>query len=311
MKLLYPDILPAPDTPYADIVIYDVTRPIPAEHEDAEALVAWGLSAELLRDAALRLGRLRWVQTLAAGPDSVLAAGFGPGVQITSGQSLHDATVAEHALALSLAAVRSLPELLRAQIGHRWAQERGGTEQAGHGARLHTLRDARVRIWGFGGIARTLAPLLSGLGAEVRGIARSPRIVDGYPVHAVGEIAGLLPDTDLLIMILPSGERTNRVLSAELLAALPAHAWLVNVGRGSTVDEDALLSALRSGALAGAALDVTQIEPLPVDSALWDLPNVLITPHSAGGRPLWAEALVAENLRLFTENLPLRNRVAR
>jgi phosphoglycerate dehydrogenase-like enzyme len=101
------------------------------------------------------------------------------------------------------------------------------------------------------------------------------------------------------------------VLDARRLALLPSRAWLVNVGRGSTVDEDALVDALRAGGIAGAALDVTPIEPLPVDSALWDLPDVIITPHAAGGRPLGAAALIKKNARALRAGAPLTNLVER
>ena len=164
-------------------------------------------------------------------------------------------------------------------------------------------------IWGFGGIGRTLAPLLSALGANVVGVARTARTEDGYRV--VDDIDAVLPTADVLVMILPGSPSTDRVLDARTLALLPRRAWLVNVGRGSTVDEDALVDALRAGGITGAALDVTRIEPLPVDSALWDLPDVIITPHAAGGRPLGAAALIRKNARALRAGAPLTNLVER
>jgi phosphoglycerate dehydrogenase-like enzyme len=108
-----------------------------------------------------------------------------------------------------------------------------------------------------------------------------------------------LPQTDVLVMILPATPDTAAALDARILALLPAHAWVVNVGRGSTVDENALLDAIRGGRLGGAALDVFGTEPLPADSGLWDEPNVLISPHAAGGRPIGAADRIAENLAAF------------
>src|SRR5690606_32794585 len=102
---------------------------------------------------------------------------------------------------------------------------------------------------------------------------------------------------DVLIMILPATDETRGALSRERIALLPPRAWVVNVGRGTTVDEAALADALRHDRLGGAALDVTEVEPLPVSSELWDLANVIITPHSAGGRPIGAAGLIADNLR--------------
>lgn len=313
MKILIPDTIaidPAELQDAAlDVVVYPVAAPIPEEHTDAEALVVWGNRPDQLADAAGRLKRLRWIQDLAAGPAAVLQAGFDPEIVITSGRSLHDATVSEHALTLILAAARHLHRTVRAQIGHRWAGELGGLQPLDNAQGFSTLRDATVVIWGFGGIGRTLAPLLSALGANVVGVARSARSENGYRV--VDDIDAVLPDADVLVMILPSAPSTDRALDARRLALLPPRAWLVNVGRGSTVDEDALVDALRMGAIAGAALDVTRTEPLPVDAPLWDLPDVIITPHAAGGRPLGAPALIRKNARALAAGAPLVNLVER
>jgi phosphoglycerate dehydrogenase-like enzyme len=310
MKVLLPDSVPL-DLDLPGGVVYAVDRPVPQEHTDAEALVVWGNPAAQLRDAAQRLTRLRWVQTLAAGPDAVLAAGFADDVVITSGAGLHDRTVAEHTLALALGAARRLHLLVRAQIGHRWAKEWGGLQPVHDDHNFRTLRDAHVVIWGFGGIAATLTPHLLALGARVTGIARTAGTRHGVPTVTADDLPTVLPATDLLINILPATPDTERIVDARVLALLPAHAWLINVGRGHTVDEDALVAALRSGRLAGAALDVFEIEPLPPTSPLWDEPNVLISPHAAGGRPLGAAARIRENLDALLAGRPLTHVVER
>lgn len=293
-------------------VTYDVEKPVPEELVEAEGLVAWGNPTSQLADAARRMGRLRWVQTLAAGPDSVLAAGFAPHVQITSGRGLHDGPVAEHTLALVLAAARRLPELVRAQDEHRWAAELGGMQQLPHeGGEFRSLSGARVLIWGFGSIAARLAPLLTVLGAQVVGVASRAGERAGYPVIAPDEVPQALPGTDVLIGILPATSTTRRALDAAVFARLPRHAWVVNVGRGSTLDEDALLEAVRGGRIAGAALDVFRTEPLPPTSPLWDEPRILITPHAAGGRPVGADTLLTDNIGAFERGEPLRNLVRR
>lgn len=311
MKLLYPtNVDDLPDVP-ADVEIarYDPTAPIPPEHHDAEVLVSWGSTVELMRAAAAQLTGLRWVQGLAAGPDDVLAAGFGPDVLVSTGRSLHDDTVAEHALALALAGLRGLHVAIPAQAEHRWVGELGGPRVERPEIRRESLAGANVLIWGFGAIAERLAPLLSALGARVTGVARSAGERAGYPVHTADELPALLPDTDVLVMIVPHSAETRGALSAELIGLLPSRAWLVNVGRGSTVDEEALVEALRAGRIAGAALDVFQVEPLPPESPLWELPNVILTPHTAGGRPRAAAALVTENLAAYRAGRPLRNQV--
>jgi phosphoglycerate dehydrogenase-like enzyme len=313
MKLLLPDSidldLTTPDG--VDAVVYRIGEPIPAEHTDAEALVVWGNPGDQLRDAAGRLTGLRWVQTLAAGPDAVLAAGFAPDVVITAGTGLHDLTVAEHTLALTLAAARRLNLFTRAQIGHRWAAELGGLQPVRDPDHFRTLRDAHVAIWGFGGIAATLAPYLSMLGARVTGIARSAGQRHGFPVATADDFPALLPATDVLISILPATPDTEHAVNADVLALLPARAWVVNVGRGSVLDEHALLAAVRGGRLAGAALDVFDTEPLPPRSPLWDEPGIIISPHAAGGRPVGAAARIAENLNALLNGDPLTHVVPR
>jgi phosphoglycerate dehydrogenase-like enzyme len=313
VKLLLPDSvdldLDAPEG--VETVVYAIDRRIPEEHTDAQALVVWGNSPNQLRDAARRLTELKWVQTLAAGPDAVLEAGFAPSVIVTAGRTLHDSTVTEHALALVLAAARRLNLLVRAQVGHRWAGELGGLQPIAPKDSFRTLRGAQVVIWGFGGIAATLAPHLKALGADVTGVAHSAGERHGFPVVAASSLPDVLPRTDVLIMILPSTPETDHVLDASVLALLPAHAWLVNVGRGSTVDEAALLDAVRSQRLGGAALDVFETEPLPPESGLWDEPNIIITPHAAGGRPIGAADLIVHNVAALLAGAPLRYVVAR
>lgn len=314
MKLLLPDSVPLhPDLPEGvEPVVYAIDRPVPAEHRDAEALVVWGNPGDALAESARTMPALRWVQTLAAGPDVVLGAGFAPDVVVTSGVGLHSATVTEHALTLVLDLVRRMPQARAAQAEHRWAEELGGMQplRPAQGP-VTTLIGARVLVWGFGQIGQTLAPLLQALGAQVRGVARSAGTRAGFDVVAEDALADELGRTDVLVMILPSLPATERALDAARLAALPDHAYVVNVGRGSTVDEDALVAALREGRLAGAALDVTAVEPLPAGSPLWDAPGLVLTPHGAGGRPVGADALVAHNVRALLDGTPLRNVVAR
>ncbi|ADB74426.1 phosphoglycerate dehydrogenase [Geodermatophilus obscurus] len=313
MKILLPGSLPlAPALPEGvEAVRYDVAAPVPEEHLDAEALVVWGNAPADLRAVAGRMPRLRWVQTLAAGPDAVLSAGFPDDVVVTSGVGLHDRPVTEHALALVLALLRRLPAALAAQAEHRWADELGGLQPLHPEGAVTTLLDAQVLVWGFGNIGQNLAPLLQALGAQVRGVGRSAGERSGFPVVSEDRLEAELEHTDVLVMILPATEATTHALDAARLAALPQHALVVNVGRGSTVDEPALVAALTEGRIAGAALDVTEVEPLPADSPLWDAPNLLLTPHAAGGRPVGADELVAANVAALLADRELRNVVAR
>ena len=293
------------------VVRYDVAEPLPDDVLDAEALVVWGNGTRQLSDAARRLTRLRWVQTLAAGPDSVLTAGFAPDVVVTSGRGLHDGPVAEHTLALLLAAARRIPDCVRAQDERRWAHELGGVQEFRPGLEFRSLADARVLIWGFGSIAARLAPMLTALGAVVQGVARTAGTRHGYPVISTFDLPEALPRADVLVSLLPATPQNAGVIDGPVFDLLPEHAFVVNVGRGSVLDEAALLSAIRDGRIAGAALDVFETEPLPADSPLWAEPRILITPHAAGGRPLGAGALVSENLLAFLSGGELKNVVPR
>lgn len=313
MKILVPDTiaLDVRAEPGDDVVAYDAAAPLPADALDAEVLVAWANAHDNLADAARRLDGLRWVQTLAAGPDAVLAAGFAPDVVVTSGRSLHDGPVAEHTLALVLALVRHLDQLGAAQREHRWDTRHTVAQADPATARRYTLDGAHVVVWGFGSIAARLAPLLTALGASVTGVASSRGERHGYPVVTVDDLADLLPTADVLVSVLPATDATRHAFDAARIDQLPDHAVFVNVGRGATVDEDALVAALREGRLGGAALDVTETEPLPQDSPLWDAPRLVLTPHAAGNRPQGASDLVNENLDALRAGRPLRNVVSR
>jgi phosphoglycerate dehydrogenase-like enzyme len=193
-------------------------------------------------------------------------------------------------------------------VRHEWS-DRGGRQPGDDAPEFSTVRGRRVAIWGFGGIGRTLAGYLSMLGADVVGIARSKGRRDGFDVLDDADVDALLPMVDVLVLALPGGDETRHLIGADRLALLRPTAWVVNVGRGTVIDEAALIGALRAGALAGAALDVFETEPLPADSPLWDLPGVIVSPHAAGGRPLGYAELIEHNARALVGQAEWRNRI--
>ncbi|KAJ9630465.1 hypothetical protein H2203_000986 [Taxawa tesnikishii (nom. ined.)] len=276
MKLLYPTSLALDIESLKGFApslhSYDVKKPIPDDLIDADILITWCNSPDNLKDAAKRMKNLKWIQSLAAGPNDVLSAGFDSGITVCTGSGLHDHTVAEHALGLLLNAARRFYEMRDYQL---------------------RLRGANVLIWGYGNIGKTLTPHLISLGAHVRGVARSAGVRDGVEVLGEDQLAKALPETDALVMILPGSESTKNALNAERLKQLPNHAWVVN--------------CLGEGRDRGAALDVFVTEPLPKDSKLWKAPNCVVSPHAAGGRPQESEALIAYNLRRFLAGQELKN----
>ncbi|KAI7250337.1 hypothetical protein KC352_g12869, partial [Hortaea werneckii] len=220
---------------------------------------------------------------------------------------LHDWTVAEHTLGLLLVAARKFHEMRDFQTSGKWPGHLGGPQPDRPAGAFTSLRDANVVIWGFGNIGKTLAPWLTAMGANVTGVARSSGVRSGFQVYSEDQLAEVLPKTDALVMILPGSESTKNALNAERMKQLPNHAWVVNVGRGTSIDESALDKALTNGDIGGAALDVFQQEPLPESSPLYKQKNVVLSPHAAGGRPQDAEKLIADNLRRFMAGQELRN----
>ncbi|MET7290165.1 2-hydroxyacid dehydrogenase [Streptomyces sp. NPDC005573] len=246
-----------------------------------------------------RLPNLRAVQSLSAGVEKLVPL-LPAGVDLHNGRGLHDASTAEHALGLILAAQRDLPQWVADQAAGRWEP---------HFTR--SLADARVTIVGYGSIGAALERRLLACEARVVRVARRARPDEG--VHAVADLPGLLPETDIVVLVLPENPDTVGLFGAKELAALPDGALVVNVGRGRTLDTGALLAETREGRLR-AALDVTDPEPLPAGHPLRHAPGVLVTPHVAGGSAAFrprAERLVVDQVRRFAAGEPLLHRFPR
>ncbi|KAK3723256.1 hypothetical protein LTR37_001979 [Vermiconidia calcicola] len=289
---------------------YDPKKQLPDDLLDAEILVTWTNSSDNLKHAASNMKNLKWIQSCAAGPNDVLNAGFDASkIVVCTGSGLHDHTVAEHSLALLLCAARRLDEMKECQLQGEWPGHLGGPQPDRPKGKFTSLRGANVTIWGFGNIAKNLTPMLTTLGATMRGIARSSGVRNGVEVYGDDKLDDILGQTDALVMILPGSDSTKNVLNDLRLRLLPKHAWVVNVGRGTSIDEEALANALEKGDIGGAALDVFVTEPLPESSRLWKTPNTIISPHAAGGRPQDAEQLIVKNLRRFLAGQDLDNRI--
>ena len=244
-------------------------------------------------------GSVRWVQLSSAGVERWVRAGVVSGEPtFTSATGAYGRPVAEHALALMLAGDKALPAFARSRS---WD---------GHGrAEARALAGATVAIVGAGGIGRALIGLLQPFGAEILAVTRRGHDVPGAArTYAAGELDEVWPNAHHVVIAAPATDGTRHLVGARELAAMRADAWLVNVARGSLVDTDALVGALREHAIAGAALDVTDPEPLPDGHPLWELPNALITPHIAtppeAERRHFAER-VRENVRRFAAGEPL------
>ncbi len=240
-----------------------------------------------------KLPRLKVVQTMTAGVEHIRR--FVPGhVQLSNGRGIHDTSTAELAVALILSSLRGIPEFVRAQERHEWRPELRAS-----------LADKRVLIVGYGQIGEAIEARLLTFEAEVVRVARSAR--DG--VHAIGELPDLLPQADVVVLIVPGTEETTGLFDSEMLAHLKDGSLLVNVSRGAVVDTEALLAELRSERI-HAALDVVDPEPLPSDHPLWGAPNLLLVPHVGGNSSAMqprAFKLVREQLHRFAAGEPLAN----
>jgi phosphoglycerate dehydrogenase-like enzyme len=243
------------------------------------------------------LPRLRLVQLLSAGAEKFIGR-LPEGVVLANARGAHTPSTAEWAVAATLAAQRGLPFFVREQEAGRWSF---GTHRS--------LVGARVLVVGAGDIGTTIGRMLAGFDVELTYVARSAR--DG--VHSTAELPGLLPDADVVILVVPVTAETVGMVDAAFLAAMADGALLVNAARGVVVDTDALLAELTSGRLR-AALDVTDPEPLPEGHPLWSAPNLLLTPHVGGAVPetnARAAAAVVEQVARVLAGEPLQNVVDR
>jgi phosphoglycerate dehydrogenase-like enzyme len=258
-------------------------------------------------DGMAKAPSLRWVQMHSAGADRPIYLELRRrGVVVTSSSGTNAAIVAQTALAGILALGRGFPQMMDAQRERRWAS----LVQTGM---PRDLEGQTATIVGWGPIGQRLATLLSVLGLHV-GAVRSSAVNDApaaftVPFERLGEV---LPRTDWLVLACPLTDRTRGLIDAAALALLPAGARVVNVARGEVVDEPALIEALQGGRLAGAFLDVFAQEPLPAASPLWGLPNVIVSPHSAGhsdGNERRVAEFFLANLARWAQGLPLVNAV--
>jgi len=246
----------------------------------------------LWEDRFLTAG-LRWVQAVSAGIEQFPAEALQEaGVRLTSARGAHAPAVAEHAVALLMAVVRGLGPAMRDVPTRGWAPRPA-----------HEVGGITLGVLGLGAIGEEVARKAVGLGMRVIGTKRSPDGYEGAAERVLGPSGTLevCREADAVVVALPRADDTARLVGAEELEALRG-GWLVNVGRGSVVDEEALVEALRSGVLRGAGLDVFETEPLPADSLLWDIPSVVITPHSAWSSDRLPERIAAvfeQNRRAF------------
>ena len=277
-----------------------------AAAQGAEIYIGYGIAAGV---ATAGKGTLRWVHSGTAGIGSSIAQLRGSGILLTNSAGVHAEPMADWVIAGVAYFARGLDRMAAAQREGRWAKE----EFADHAETLPELRDVRLGIFGLGGIGSAVARRALGLGMPVAGVRRNPRRGGPAGVRWVGglnDLPRLAAESDCLVIAAPHTAETAGAVNRQVLECLPPGALVINVSRGSLLDEPALLALLDSGRLRGAALDVFATEPLPAGHAFWQHPRVLMSPHvSAVTSRFWDRetALIVDNIKRYLAGAPLTN----
>ncbi|MCB0968413.1 MAG: D-2-hydroxyacid dehydrogenase [Ilumatobacter sp.] len=252
--------------------------------------------------ACVRCPNLTWFQGAFAGTDHpVFQSLIERGVQFNTGSGATAPAIAETVMMYLLALSRDLPAMLRDQASRRWNKRR-----------VVELAGLKLGIIGFGAIGHEVATRATALGMDVIGLRRTPDPADPFETWDNDRFDELLGWADAIVVAAPLTDSTRGMFDADAFARMKPGAWFVNVGRGPIVDEPALIDALMSGHLGGAGLDVFDVEPLPVESPLWELPNVIVTAHCSGdsdASDVRATEIILENFRRRAAGEPLLNPV--
>jgi phosphoglycerate dehydrogenase-like enzyme len=295
--------------------------------EEVSELVGAGcdvmLTFRVPNDIATRARGLKWIQLLSAGADHVLGGPLkGTPIAITTASGIHATPIAEYTLASMLAYAHRIHLAIRAQVRREWM--RSGAFMAG----VDDIRGQTLGIIGYGSIGRETARLAAAFGMKVIALKRNPadRADPGWCPAGLGDPEGKIPsrifgadereailrESDYISVTLPLTDHTRKFIGEREFAAMKPGAYLVNIGRGEVIDERAMAAALTAGKIGGAGLDVFEHEPLEAGSPLWDMENVILTPHISGANRGYMDKaceLFAENLKRFAANRPLLNLV--
>ena len=289
--------------PQADVVYLPDYKRVDAEITDAEIAVTWSVRPEQIRDAK----KLRWIHSPAAAVHQLIFPEIVESdIVLTNARGVHGPVVAEHVMALIFALAKKIPDAVRLQLKHDWGQQKMWDQLP----RVREVSGSVVGLIGLGSIGRAVVQSAKALGMRVVAVREHPEkgSEGADAVFGLPQIDEVFRQADYVVLAAPVTDGTKAIANAERLALMKSDACLINVGRGPLVDELALAAALREKKIGGAALDVFPKEPLAADSPLWDVPNLLITPHTAAlTDKLWERhyTLFSENLRRYLAGRPL------
>ncbi|MEE9257832.1 MAG: D-2-hydroxyacid dehydrogenase [bacterium] len=255
-----------------------------------EAEVIAIIGPRLMEEDVRKAPKLQWIQALTVGVDNILQfSSLGEDVLITTARGIHGPQMSELAVLLMLSLSRNFPRVVRNQgrrAWERWPQP--------------LLEGRAVGILGVGVVGEAVARKCKAFGMTVAGITSTPREIGAFDrFYTRGELPRAAGEVDFLVVTVPHSPETDKIVGAEVLSAMKPTGFLINLARGGVVDEEALIDALRSGGIAGAGLDVFNEEPLPGEHPLWEMENVIITPHIGG----MSENYIEQVLPILEENL--------
>ena len=273
----------------ASIEFYDEPKDAMDHIEDAE--IIYGNAPVLIKNAP----NLKWFCSASAGIDHYIRAGAfeGRDIILTNSSGSYGVSISEHIIMVSLMMMRRMRDYDKIIANHQWRSDLA----------INSLHGSNIVVLGTGNLGQVFAKRVRGFEPKsVTGVSRSGNPVDGFDkVVDISQLDDLLPTVDLLVMCLPGTPETVNIMSKERIALLPETAFVVNVGRGSAVDQEAIVEALKAGKLAGVSLDVANNEPLREDDPLWDVEELLLTPHISGQENLpWTRD---NNFNMFNEDL--------
>ena len=288
----------SPSTKY----VYENAQTVSQDIIDASDVILGTLTPAAVCESK----NLKWLQLWSAGSDVFQKFGkFPEGAILTNGSGAYGLTISEHLIAMIIMLKRKLYVHYQDQLECKWGEGVG---------EISSIYGSTILILGLGDLGSEFAKKAKAMGASIVGIRRSarpaPEFVD--EVHTVDRLDELLPKADILVISVPDTDETKKMINKERLSKLKKSAIVINVGRGATIDTEAITEALEKGQISGAALDVTDPEPLPHTHKLWKLPNVLITPHSSGNHNLPETyrrliEIALENFEAYVGDKPLRN----